>query len=212
MFVLASASKARQKLLDQIALKHKVIVSDFDETQLQELDPILKVKFLAKAKADSALKKLIKEKKALNTFQALLGCDSLFEFEGEIFEKPINKEQLISRWKRMSGQSGFLHTGHYLISSDNSKSDMESISKNNSSEGVVSTKLEFMRLSNTEINKYASTSEPYNCAGGFAIEGYGGLFIKKIDGCFSNVVGLSLPWLKTNLEKFGLSKLFLDKQ
>ena len=211
MFVLASASKARQKLLDQIALRHKVIVSDFDETQLQEPDPILKVKLLAKGKADSALKKLIEENHALNTYQALLGCDSLFEFKGEIFEKPINKEQLISRWQRMSGQSGFLHTGHYLISLDNSKSDRESISQNNSCEGVVSTKIEFMNLSNFEINKYASTSEPYNCAGGFAIEGNGGLFIKKIDGCFSNVIGLSLPWLKNNLEKFGLSRLLLDR-
>ena len=211
MFVLASASKARQKLLDQIALRHKVIVSDFDETQLQEPDPILKVKLLAKGKADSALKKLIEENHALNTYQALLGCDSLFEFKGEIFEKPINKEQLISRWQRMSGQSGFLHTGHYLISLDNSKSDMEIISQNNSCEGVVSTKIEFMNLSNFEINKYASTSEPYNCAGGFAIEGNGGLFIKKIDGCFSNVIGLSLPWLKNNLEKFGLSRLLLDR-
>ena len=211
MFVLASASKARQKLLDQIALRHKVIVSDFDETQLQEPDPILKVKLLAKGKADSALKKLIKENHALNTYQALLGCDSLFEFKGEIFEKPINKEQLISRWQRMSGRSGFLHTGHYLISLDNSKSDMEIISQNNSCEGVVSTKIEFMNLSNFEINKYASTSEPYNCAGGFAIEGNGGLFIKKIDGCFSNVIGLSLPWLKNNLEKFGLSRLLLDR-
>ena len=211
MFVLASASKARQKLLDQIALRHKVIVSDFDETQLQEPDPILKVKLLAKGKAESALKKLIKENHALNTFQALLGCDSLFEFEGEIFEKPINKEQLISRWQSMSGQSGFLHTGHYLISLGNSKADMESISQNNSCEGVVSTKIEFMNLSNFEINKYASTSEPYNCAGGFAIEGNGGLFIKKIDGCFSNVIGLSLPWLKNNLEKFGLSRLLLDR-
>ena len=211
MFVLASASKARQKLLDQIALRHKVIVSDFDETQLKEPDPILKVKLLAKGKADSALKKLIEENHALNTYQALLGCDSLFEFKGEIFEKPINKEQLISRWQRMSGQSGFLHTGHYLISLDNSKSDMEIISQNNSCEGVVSTRIEFMNLSNFEINKYASTSEPYNCAGGFAIEGNGGLFIKKIDGCFSNVIGLSLPWLKNNLERLGLSRLLLDR-
>ena len=211
MFVLASASKARQKLLDQIALKHKVIVSDFDETQLEELDPILKVKLLAKGKANAALKKLMKENKASNTFQALLGCDSLFEFEGEIFEKPINKEQLISRWQRMSGKSGFLHTGHYLIALDDFKSDMKSISLNRCCEGVVSTKIEFMNLSNFEINKYASTSEPYNCAGGFAIEGNGGLFIKKIDGCFSNVIGLSLPWLKNNLEKFGLSRLLLDR-
>ena len=210
MFVLASASKARQKLLDQIALRHMVIVSDFEETKVQETAPRLKVKLLAKGKADSALKKLIKGNQALTTFDALLGCDSLFEFDGEIFEKPINKEQLISRWQRMSGKSGLLHTGHCLISLDDFKSDMKSISPNKYFEGVVSTKIEFMSLSNIEIIKYASIPEPYNCAGGFAIEGYGGLFIKKIDGCFSNVVGLSLPWLKTNLEKFGLSNLLLD--
>ncbi len=211
MFVLASASKARQKLLDQIALKHKVIVSDFDETHIKEPDPILKVKLLAKGKADSALKKLREENHALNTFQALLGCDSLFEFEGEIFEKPINQEQLISRWQRMSGKSGLLHTGHCLMSLNNIDSNIKSSSLNKFCVGVVSTKIEFMYLSNIEIIKYASIQEPYDCAGGFAIEGYGGLFIKKIDGCFSNVVGLSLPWLKTNLQKFGLSSLFLDR-
>ena len=111
----------------------------------------------------------------------------------------------------MSGKSGFLHTGHYLISLDSSKFDMKNISLNKKFEGVVSTKIEFMNLSNFEINKYASTSEPYNCAGGFAIEGNGGLFIKKIDGCFSNVIGLSLPWLKNNLERLGLSRLLLDR-
>ncbi len=209
MLVLASASKARQKLLDQIALRYKVIVSDFDETKVQELDPRLKVKLLAKGKAVSSLQKLIKENQGLNTFQALLGCDSLFEFEGEIFGKPINKEQLISRWKRMSGKSGFLHTGHYLISTNNSRLALKNISQNIYCEGVVSTKIEFMSLSNVEIIKYASISEPYNCAGGFAIEGNGGKFIKKIDGCFSNVIGLSLPWLKTNLKTIGLSELLL---
>ena len=209
MFVLASASKARQKLLDQIALRYKVIVSDFDETQVLESDPLMKVKLLAKGKADSALKKLIRKNQAFNAFQALLGCDSLFEFEGEIFEKPSNKEQLISRLQRMSGKSGLLHTGHYLISLDNFELDMKSILLNKYSEGVVSTEIEFMYLSNIEILKYASTLEPYNCAGGFAIEGKGGLFIKRINGCFSNVIGLSLPWLKINLEKIGLSKLLL---
>ena len=211
MFVLASASKARQKLLDQIALRHEVIVSDFDEKKIQESNPRLKVKLLAQGKADNALKKFMKEDKALNTFKALLGCDSLFEFEDEIFGKPINKEQLISRWKRMSGKSGFLHTGHCLILRGNPKLDVRRISFDKYCVGVVSTKIEFMSLSNSEIIKYASITEPYNCAGGFAIEGQGGLFIKKIDGCFSNVIGLSLPWLKTNLEKFGLFDLLFDR-
>ena len=211
MFVLASASKARQKLLDQIALRYEAIVSDFDETQVQELEPRRKVKLLAMAKANSALEKLTKKNKDFNPFQVLLGCDSLFEFEGECFGKPKDKEQLISRWQRMSGKSGFLHTGHYLISIDNFKNDMKTSSLTKYSEGVVSTKIEFMTLTNSQIIKYASTPEPYNCAGGFAIEGYGGLFINKIEGCFSNVVGLSLPWLKNNLEKLGLSELLLDR-
>tara|TARA_Y100001968_G_scaffold139096_1_gene127225 strand:- start:114 stop:749 length:636 start_codon:yes stop_codon:yes gene_type:complete len=210
MFVLASSSKARKQLLDQIGLNHKVIVSDFDETNVLELDPLLKVKLLAKGKTFSVLRKLIKKNQGLNTYRALLGCDSLFEFEGEIFGKPINKEQLISRWQRMSGKSGFLHTGHYLISIDNKKCDMKPNSQNRYFEGVVSTRIEFMTLSSIEIIKYASSPEPYFCAGGFAIEGNGGLFIKKIDGCFSNVIGLSLPWLKTNLEKLGLSELLLE--
>ena len=211
MFVLASESKARQKLLDQIALRYKVIVSDFDETQVEESNPFLKVKLLAKSKADSALKKLAIQNQYLNSFHALLGCDSLFEFEGEIFGKPINKEQLISRWEKMSGKTGYLHTGHHLVSIENHTFDIKSFSIDSFCEGVVSTKIEFMSLSKSEIIKYASIPEPYNCAGGFAIEGYGGLFIKKIDGCFSNVIGLSLPWLKNNLEKFGLSRLLLDR-
>ena len=210
MFVLASASKARQKLLDQIALRYKVIVSDFDETNVKELDPTRKVKLLAKGKAENVFKKLIKENQTLNTFQALLGCDSLFEFEGAVFGKPSSKQQLISRWKMMSGKSGFLHTGHYLISNNNCKNVIKNSLLNKCYEEVVSTKIEFMSLSHRDIIKYASIPEPYNCAGGFAIEGKGGLFIRKIDGCFSNVIGLSLPWLKKKLEKLGLSELFLD--
>ena len=210
MLLLASASKARQRLLDQISLKHEVIVSDFDETKIKELDPCLKVKFLARGKAENAFKQLQKENIFSNNFQALIACDSLFEFQGEIFGKPANQEILISRWERMSGKSGFLHTGHYLISINNLKDELNNISIDMFYEEVVSTKLEFMTLSKDEIKQYSSTPEPYNCAGGFAIEGKGGIFIKKIDGCFSNVIGLSLPWLKTKLEKLGLSMLFLE--
>ena len=104
MFVLASGSVARQKLLNQIDLKHKVVISDFDEINVQESDPILKVKETAKGKANNALKKLINSKQSKDfIFKALLACDSLFEFEGEIFGKPSNQDQLVSRWQRMSG-------------------------------------------------------------------------------------------------------------
>ena len=212
MLVLASASKARKKLLDQIGCTYKVIVSDFDERKVQESEPCLKVQLLANEKANNVFKKLIDEKgnKSFKGINALIGCDSLFEFKGEIFGKPRNKDQLINRWKMLSGEIGFLHTGHYLMSMENCKDGINHFSVNGICQGVVSTKIEFMTLTINEIKNYSEISEPYQCAGGFAIEGKGGLFIKNIDGCFSNVIGLSLPWLKTNLEKAGLSGLFFN--
>ena len=96
-----------------------------------------------------------------------------------------------------------------LMSIGNSKDGVNDFYVNEIFQGVVSTKIEFMSLTINEIINYSEIPEPYQCAGGFAIEGKGGMFIKKIDGCFSNVIGLSLPWLKTNLEKSGLSELFL---
>ena len=55
-----------------------------------------------------------------------------------------------------------------------------------------------------EIKSYVDSLEPLNCAGGFALEGIGGKYIEKIDGCFSNVMGLSLPWLRKSLIKQGI--------
>ena len=77
MLVLASASKARKKLLEQICLKHKVIVSDFDETKVVEQDPRLKVKLLAKAKANSVLRKLKKENKESNSISKVNSVNSV---------------------------------------------------------------------------------------------------------------------------------------
>ena len=54
-------------------------------------------------------------------------------------------------------------------------------------------------LSDAEIQAYVATGEPLNCAGGFALEGRGGLCIESLEGCYSNVIGLSLPWLRRQL-------------
>ena len=69
---------------------------------------------------------------------------------------------------------------------------------------TVSSKVYFSKLRNKEIKKYVDSLEPLYCAGGFAIEGKGGKYIEKIDGCFSNVMGLSLPWLRKSLIKEGI--------
>ena len=128
----------------------------------------------------------------------ILGCDSIFEFKGEAYGKPSNKEEAFIRWKKMSGEFGFLHTGHTLIIGN-----FDSTSKNfkitETIKKTVSSIVYFSRLEDWEIKSYVDTNEPLYCAGGFALEGIGGKYIEKIEGCFSNVMGLSLPWLRENL-------------
>ena len=63
-------------------------------------------------------------------------------------------------------------------------------------QAVVSTRVQFASLSAEEIQAYVATGEPLQCAGGFALEGRGGLVVERIEGCFSNVIGLSLPLLR----------------
>ena len=70
---------------------------------------------------------------------------------------------------------------------------------------LVSSKVYFSKLKDNEIKKYVDSLEPLNCAGGFALEGQGGKYIDKIEGCFSNVMGLSLPWLRKSLIVEGIS-------
>ena len=98
----------------------------------------------------------------------------------------------------MSGEFGSLHTGHTLIIGN-----FDSTSKNFKITEIikktVSSRVYFSNLEDWEIKSYVDTNEPLYCAGGFALEGIGGKYIEKIEGCFSNVMGLSLPWLRENL-------------
>ena len=100
--------------------------------------------------------------------------------------------------EKMSGEFGFLHTGHTLIiGSFDSTSEIFQITEIRKK--IVSSRVYFSKLEDWEIKSYVDTNEPLYCAGGFALEGIGGKYIEKIEGCFSNVMGLSLPWLRKNL-------------
>ncbi len=130
----------------------------------------------------------------------ILGCDSIFEFKGEAYGKPSNREEALKRWRKMSGEFGFLHTGHTLIIGNfDSITNIFKITK--IIKKTVSSRVYFSKLEDWEIKSYVDTKEPLYCAGGFALEGIGGKYIEKIEGCFSNVMGLSLPWLRKNLPK-----------
>ena len=113
VLMLASASPARRRLLEQAGIPHQVRVSGVDEDQIQHAEPAELVKLLAQAKATAVAQTLDPVGDAEIT--AVLGCDSVLSFEGQVFGKPSGPAEAIERWQRMTGGCGSLLTGHCLI-------------------------------------------------------------------------------------------------
>ena len=205
MLILASASQSRKKLLENSQIEFIQISSNFDEALVKEKDISNLTLELSFQKASSIALNIqgidLPEKFNYSSVE-ILGCDSIFEFKWRAFGKPSDKEEAYRRWSEMSGEFGFLHTGHTLLfSTFDSTSKVLKVKKK--IKKTVSSKVFFSRLQDEEIKSYVDSLEPLYCAGGFALEGKGGKYIEKIDGCFSNVMGLSLPWLRKSLIKEG---------
>ncbi|MBW4553426.1 MAG: septum formation inhibitor Maf [Aphanocapsa sp. GSE-SYN-MK-11-07L] len=181
-FILASASPARRQMLTRIGIDPVVQPSQFDESQVQIQDPSALVQVLAESKAKSVAAQ--QQQPAL-----VLGCDSVLALKGEIYGKPENAEVAIARWQQMRGQTGDLLTGHALIDLYQQQTLVR----------VQITQVEFAEISDRQIAAYVGTGEPLQCAGCFALDGRGGLFVERIIGCHSNVIGLSLPLLRQML-------------
>ena len=201
MLILASASKSRKKLLESSKIDFIQITSNFDESIIK-IDDISRLALELSFQKAKSISSNIKEIDLPSNFNSssieILGCDSIFEFKGSPFGKPSDKEEAYDRWKKMSGEFGFLHTGHTLLICNIDYSSklinvMKIIKK------TISSRVYFSELDDAEIKSYVDSLEPLYCAGGFALEGIGGKYIEKIEGCFSNVMGLSLPWLRKNL-------------
>ncbi|NJN21639.1 MAG: septum formation inhibitor Maf [Leptolyngbya sp. RL_3_1] len=186
-FVLASASPARRQLLVAAGIQPFACPSNFDEDQIQLTDPAALVQALATHKAQSVAPQF---KEAL-----VLGCDSVLAFGGEIYGKPETPAAAIARWQQMRGQVGELHTGHTLIDT----AQQRQISRSQV------TRVFFSSPSDAQIAAYVASGEPLRCAGAFAIDGKGSLFIEKLEGCHTNVIGLSMPMLRQLLDELGYS-------
>ena len=202
MLILASASLSRKKLLENCQIEFIQISSNFDESSIKanNISNLAKELSFQKAKSLSEnFQKISLPREFNNNSVKILGCDSIFEFQGVAFGKPLNKKEAFNRWKQMSGGFGSLHTGHtLLIGTFDSTSKVLKVTKK--IKKTISSKVYFSELLDEEIKNYVDSLEPLNCAGGFALEGRGGKYIEKIEGCYSNVMGLSLPWLRKNLE------------
>ena len=206
MLILASASRSRKNLLINSDINFFQLSSSFDESSIKEKcikDLALKLSFSKAEIIKNKIKEINLKQNLKLTSLEILGCDSIFEFEGKALGKPRDKEDAYQRWLGMSESYGFLHTGHTLLFCELINNRTKLILKKEVKK-TISSKIVFAKLQNREIIKYIDSLEPLNCAGGFALEGKGGKFIEKIDGCFSNVMGLSLPWLRKELLKEGI--------
>jgi len=206
VLILASSSKSRKQLLKNADIQFIQLASSFDESSIVEKNIINLASELSYSKAKNSLEKIENSDFILNCdFSSLeiLGCDSIFEFKGQAFGKPSNKEEAYQRWLLMSSNYGYLHTGHTILFCE-LKNNMKEIVLKKEVREVISSKITFANLQKEEIKNYVNSNEPLNCAGGFALEGRGGKYIERVDGCFSNVMGLSLPWLRKKLLNKGI--------
>ena len=176
--ILASKSPARLTVLRRAGLDPEVMISGYDEDQVQDPVPSRLAERLAIAKGEFVLPQVEGD-------FVLLACDSVLEFEAKAHGKPGSADAAIERWRRMRGKRGILHTGHYVVVANGG--DVLKRAR------VRSTVVQFADLSDAEIEAYAATGEPQRVAGGFTIDGRGGAFVTAIHGDPYNVVGVSLP-------------------
>ncbi|WP_294498879.1 nucleoside triphosphate pyrophosphatase [uncultured Rothia sp.] len=213
--VLASASPARRKLLEDSRIAFTVRVSSVDEDAAlaaaneraraegrEGLSPAETASLLASLKARAVAEELAAEgvRDAL-----VLGCDSVFEFEGRAYGKPHTAENARERITAMSGHHGTLHTGHALVDLRGLEAGAELSAGLPAVSELRSAVVHFDELSPAEVDAYIATGEPLWVAGSFTLDGYGSAFIRGIEGEFHTVVGLSIHTLRDLLRRRGVA-------
>ncbi len=188
--VLASQSTSRRRLLTDAGLKPTIIVSNVDEETdfFNAMAPVDMVIALAISKAHTV-------REMIDYPAIVIGCDSTFDVDGVSFGKPGTPEVAIERAKKISGRTGLLHTGHCIIDTEQG---IEIADR-------VTTKVTFTDMTDEEIADYVASEEPLHVAGGFTLDGFGSPFIPVIEGDYTNVVGISMPFLRSAMKQLGYS-------
>jgi septum formation protein len=194
--VLASASPARLGVLRAAGLEPEVMVSGVDETAFSAATPAGLAGQLAEAKAAAVAASL----PGRLAGALVIGCDSLLDLDGRPLGKPASAAEAAARWRKMSGRSGTLVTGHCVINAATGQR----------AAAVAATTVRFGTPSEPEIDAYVASGEPLAVAGAFTLDGRGGWFVNGIDGDHGNVLGISLPLLRRLLADlgFGVTELW----
>lgn len=186
--VLASQSPSRRMLLEQGGVEPVLRPAHIDEeaviASLHDAPPATTVATLARAKAEAAIAEFPDD--------VVVGCDSMLLLDGALLGKPHTVEETVRRWKAQRGKDAQLLTGHAVWFGGEWIED------------TVATTIRFGEVSDADIEAYARSGQPLECAGAFTLEALGSWFIDSIAGDPTSVIGLSMPLLRRCLYRFGL--------
>ncbi|WP_375177589.1 Maf family protein [Marinobacter mobilis] len=174
--VLASASPRRAELLTQLGVTYTVAPADIDETPRNGESPADYVVRMAQEKAQACSQ----SRGFLGDGELVLGSDTSVVLGDQILGKPADTDDAVAMLKRLSGRSHRVMTAVALLG------------RNQSLHTLVITEVHFRTLADEEIHAYVQTGEPLDKAGGYGIQGKGGVFVDEIHGSYSAVVGLPL--------------------
>ncbi|UTC75542.1 septum formation protein Maf [Treponema sp. OMZ 792] len=200
--ILASASPRRKEILDSLGVLFCIKTSNFDESSINETDPVKKCILTARGKAESLFKTFPQSE---SPQKLILAADTLIFTENAvapntkiIFGKPKNKTEAEMMLKSHSGRSHFVVSAICLLDCETGLiSEKQNISK-----------VFFKPLSDEEISAYIKTKEWKDAAGGYKIQGKASLFIDKIEGSYTGIVGLPVRELYELLSEKGFINLF----
>jgi len=188
--ILASASPRRKELLELIGLEFEVIPSQVEEDIENKPFSTELIENLAAEKAGDVAKKIANP-------AIVIGSDTVVIINKKILGKPKDKKDAFNMLKTLSGNTHKVVSAIAVIDTETGKTLKDSVISD----------VTFKKLSDEEINAYIETGEPMDKAGAYAIQGLGIMFVKSINGCYSNIVGISVFKLAEMLKEFGVKLL-----
>ncbi len=184
--ILASQSPRRKELLQIAGFCFEVIPSQVDENIPDKIAPEDFVQQLAQAKADDIASQ--------NRDAVVLGADTIVVLGDAILGKPTDKDDAHRMLQQLSGVWHRVMTGYALVHHASARTVS----------ATIVTDVKFKRLTTAEIEWYIETAEPDDKAGAYAIQGIGALWLEKIKGSYTNVVGLPVCEVAQALFQMGI--------
>ncbi|MFM8269133.1 MAG: Maf family protein [Pseudomonadota bacterium] len=173
--LLASASPRRKQLLEVLGLPFQVVPAE-----VEEMDPSHEL--IEEGVVENAEKKALAGlKHAIHSTDVVIAADTLVVLKDKVLGKPKSKSDVLSMLGQLSGKTHQVVTGMVLLTPSGKRIS-----------AAVSSFVTFRDLLVDEIENYASTREPYDKAGSYAIQGLGAIFIDKIEGSYTNIMGFPI--------------------